>query len=111
MRTNLSANRNPGRFGCEEHSEAARRIGADGIVLLKNESVLPIDIDNVKKVLVVGENAVKMMTVGGGSSSLKARYEVSPLDGIRTALEGKAEVAYERGYVGDVSGSYNGVTQ
>lgn len=110
MRTNLSANRNPGRFGCEEHSAAARRIGADGIVLLKNESVLPIDIDNVKKVLVVGENAVKMMTVGGGSSSLKARYEVSPLDGIRAAMEGKAEVAYERGYVGDVSGSYNGVT-
>ena len=61
--------------------------------------------------LVVGENAVKMMTVGGGSSSLKAKYEVSPLDGLKAALSPKGvNVSYERGYVGDASGSYNGVT-
>ena len=111
MRTNLSSNHSSGRFVCEEHSAAARKIGADGIVLLKNEGgLLPIDIDNVHKVLVVGENAVKMMTVGGGSSSLKVKYEISPLDGIRSALAGKADVVYERGYVGDVTGEYNGVT-
>ena len=50
-----------------------------------------------------------MMTVGGGSSSLKVRHEYTPLEGIRAAAAGKAEVIYERGYVGDVTGDYNGV--
>lgn len=57
----------------------------------------------------VGENAVKMMTVGGGSSSLKAKYEVLPLEGIRAAFP-SSEVLFERGYVGDASGEYNGVS-
>ena len=52
---------------------------------------------------------MKMMTVGGGSSSLKVRHECTPLEGIRAAVGNKAEVLYERGYVGDVTGDYNGV--
>ncbi|MGM9742800.1 MAG: glycoside hydrolase family 3 C-terminal domain-containing protein [Candidatus Cryptobacteroides sp.] len=110
MRTNLSANHSTGRFVCPEHSAVARRIGDDGIVLLKNEGILPLDTTGSKKILVVGENAIKKMTVGGGSSSLKAQYEVLPLEGLETALEGKAEVKYERGYVGEVLNSYNGVS-
>jgi beta-glucosidase len=110
FRTTMSANRPYGRFTCPEHYAAARKIGAEGIVLLKNEGVLPIDVKTVKKVLVVGENAVKMMTVGGGSSSLKVQHEISPLDGLKARLNGIAEVVYERGYVGDASGEYNGVT-
>ena len=111
MRTTMSSNHSHGSFASPEHSTAARRIGADGIVLLKNEGgILPIPTQGVKKVLVVGENAIKVMTVGGGSSSLKARYEVSPLAGIQAALAGKAEVAYERGYLGSTSDSYNGVS-
>ena len=78
-------------------------------MLLKNEGgLLPVKAD-AKKILVVGENAIKMMTVGGGSSSLKVQREVSPLDGIRAAAPAGVQVVYERGYVGDVSGSYNGV--
>ncbi len=58
----------------------------------------------------VGENAIKMMTVGGGSSSLKVQRETLPLEGIRNNASGRGiEVAYERGYVGDVTGEYNGV--
>ena len=71
---------------------------------------MPININKVKNILVVGENAVKMMTVGGGSSSLKVQREVSPLDGLKARLRGIAEVDYARGYVGDVTGAYNGVT-
>ncbi|MGN1228427.1 MAG: glycoside hydrolase family 3 C-terminal domain-containing protein, partial [Prevotella sp.] len=56
------------------------------------------------------ENAIKMMTVGGGSSSLKVQREVSPLDGLRNRLKGIADVDFARGYVGDVTGAYNGVT-
>ena len=89
---------------------AARRIGEEGIVLLRNEGgVLPFDLGGMKRILVVGENAVKMMTVGGGSSSLKVQRETSPLDGIRARVGGRAEVVWARGYVGDVGGEYNGV--
>lgn len=93
-----------------EHNAAARRIAGEGMVLLKNDGgVLPVDLSKTKKLLVVGENAVKMMTVGGGSSSLKVKHECTPLEGIRAAVGDKAEVLYERGYVGDVTGDYNGV--
>ncbi len=116
FRTAMNTHKPFGSLNSDEHIAAARRIGADGIVLLKNDApagglkVLPLELDNVKKILVVGENAVKMMTVGGGSSSLKARHEVSPLEGLCEAVGDKAEIVYERGYVGHVGGSYNGVT-
>ena len=107
-RTNMNRNRPIGKFTSPEHYAAARKIGAESIVLLKNEgNILPIAKAN--KILVVGENAVKMMTVGGGSSSLKVQHEISPLDGIKARYAGKAEIIYERGYVGDIGGSYNGV--
>lgn len=111
FRTNMNRNRPYGSLCSPEHSDAARTIGEEGIVLLKNAgSVLPLDLSKHVKVAVIGENAVKMMTVGGGSSSLKVKYELSPLDGIRNALAGKADVEYARGYVGDPTGEYNGVT-
>lgn len=117
FRTTMNRNRPAGFLCSESHYEAARKIAEEGIVLLKNDNlrstktpVLPIDLKSVKRVLVVGENAVKMMTVGGGSSSLKVQREISPLDGLRARLKGIAEVDYARGYVGDVTGEYNGVT-
>ncbi|MDE5996900.1 MAG: glycoside hydrolase family 3 C-terminal domain-containing protein, partial [Muribaculaceae bacterium] len=111
MRTEMNRNRPYGSLNSDEHYAAARRIGGEGIVLLKNDkNILPIAPDK-KKILVVGENAIKMMTVGGGSSSLKVQRETLPLDGIRNAAAEKGiEVVYERGYVGDVTGEYNGVT-
>lgn len=102
----------PYGFLCSEgHYEVAQKVAAEGIVLLQNESnVLPIDPVG-KKILVVGENAIKMMTVGGGSSSLKAQHEISPLQGLQNRLrDSNCQIEYARGYVGDVSGSYNGVT-
>lgn len=110
FRTVMNPDRPWGSMLSPEHYEAARRIGEEGIVLLQNKgNVLPIDLNRAKKILVVGENAIKMMTVGGGSSSLKVQRELSPLDGIKQRVAGKAEVVYARGYVGDASGEYNGV--
>lgn len=108
--TNMNRNRPFGSFGTEEHAAAARKIGQEGIVLLQNKNnILPIDGSKAKKIAVIGENAIKMMTVGGGSSSLKARFEVSPLDGLKHRAGTQTEVVYARGYVGDIGGSYNGV--
>jgi beta-glucosidase len=109
FRTSMDRNRGYGSLCSDEHYAAARRIGDDGIVLLKNDgNVLPIPQNKPLSILVVGENAIKMMTVGGGSSSLKVQHEVLPIDGLRAALT-NATIDFERGYVGDVTGEYNGV--
>ncbi|POY38613.1 glycosyl hydrolase [Solitalea longa] len=108
--TTMNRNRPFGSFATKEHALAGRKIAEEGIVLLQNKNnILPIDLNITKKVAVIGENAIKMMTVGGGSSSLKAKYEVSPLDGLKKRIGSQAEIVYARGYVGDASGSYNGV--
>ena len=87
----------------------ARRVGEEGIVLLENNGILPLDTLNALTVLVVGENAIKKMAVGGGSSSLKAKYEITPLEGIQKAFP-LADVRFERGYVGDIGEVYWGVS-
>lgn len=110
FRTVMDRSRPIGSLCSDAHYEAARRIADEGIVLLKNEGgLLPLDFSSQSRILVVGENAVKMMTVGGGSSSLKVQREISPLDGIIERAGDKCEVIYARGYVGDVTGEYNGV--
>ena len=111
-RTTMNQNRPHGFLCSESHYAAAKQIAEEGIVLLQNKNnVLPINTQQVKRVLVVGENAIKMMTVGGGSSSLKVQREISPLEGLKVRLaKDGIEVDYARGYVGDVTGNYNGVT-
>ena len=111
-RTTMNPNRPHGFLCSESHYAAARQIAEDGIVLLQNKNnVLPINTQKAKRVLVVGENAIKMMTVGGGSSSLKVQREISPLEGLKARLaKDGIDVDYARGYVGDVTGNYNGVT-
>lgn len=111
FRTAMKSDKGFGSLCSDEHYAAARRIGAEGIVLLRNKSnLLPLDPSKPQNILVVGENAVKMMTVGGGSSSLKVQRETSPLDGLRAQAPAGSTVVWERGYVGDPTGEYNGVT-
>ncbi|MEG0463762.1 glycoside hydrolase family 3 C-terminal domain-containing protein [Bacteroides sp.] len=99
FRTNMAKERHFGSFGTEAHALAGRKIAQEGIVLLQNNrNLLPIDVRQTKRILVVGENAVKRMTIGGGSSSLKVKYEVSPLEGIRARVGSSAEVIYAPGY-------------
>ena len=110
FRTSMASQPHYGSFASEEHFAAARKIAAEGIVLLKNDGVLPLEVPRGGKILVVGENAYKKMIVGGGSSSLKTKYEVIPLEAIREAFDGTASVVWERGYVGDTTTVYNKVS-
>ena len=121
FRTTMNKHKGYGFLCSESHYEVARSIAEEGIVLLKNDKVktkkngtamtlLPLRLDDAKRILVVGENAIKMMTVGGGSSSLKAQFEILPLDGLRKTIGDKVKIDYARGYVGDTVQSYNGVT-
>ena len=118
-RTTMKRDKPFGFLCSDSHYQAALEIAQQGIVLLKNEKVkkskgekvaaplLPIDVTKTKRILVVGENAIKMMTVGGGSSSLKVQREILPLDALQARVAG---LEYVRGYVGDTIQSYNGVT-
>jgi len=101
FRTAMNRQKPYGSLTTEEHYTAAREIGNEGIVLLKNtpavkkgSPLLPIAGD--KKILVVGDNAVRLLNQGGGSSELKVKDMVSPLDGLR-ALYGD-NVTYTKGY-------------
>lgn len=98
LRTSMRRDRESGALCSEEHYQVARQVAEEGIVLLKNtNNLLPLRRD--QRVLVVGENAIKPMTIGGGSSSLKVQREVSPLRGLE-ALADADKVRYVRGYVG-----------
>jgi len=103
FRTVMDRNRPWGSFASEDHFDAARTIAEEGIVLLKNTSVtkktsplLPIDASKYKKILVVGENATRSLTKGGGSSELKVKKETSPLTALQ-ALYGD-KIIHAQGY-------------
>lgn len=110
FRTAMNQNKPFGALNSPEHIAAARRIAGEGMVLLKNSNgILPLNLKDKKKIAVIGENAIKPMTVGGGSSSLKVKKEVSPLDGLRNRFGANAEIVYARGYVGEQQKDQDGV--
>ena len=98
FRTTMMPERPYGRFVCENHSTAARRVAEEGIVLLKNsKQLLPVAPGKYTKIAVIGENATRSLTVGGGSSELKVKYEVSPLEGLQK-MYGADKIVYSKGY-------------
>ncbi len=103
FRSTMSKDRPFGRFVSPEHSAAALKIAEEGIVLLKNNrQLLPVTVGKYKKIAVIGENATRSVTLGGGSSSLKVQYEVTPLEGL-IAKYGKENIVYSRGYASERS--------
>lgn len=76
----------------------AYNVAAHSVVLLKNEGLLPIDTQKYKKIAVIGDNAVQTQSLGGVGAGVKTLYEVTPLAGLLSRLEGKAEVTYAQGY-------------
>ena len=101
FRTAMNRNKPYGCLTTEEHYAAAREIGDEGIVLLKNggkkqAGLLPIDASKYGSILVVGDNATRMLNEGGGSSELKVKDMVSPLDGLKAVYGDK--IKYVKGY-------------
>lgn len=98
FRTAMTPNRPYGRFVCPDHSSTALKIAEEGIVLLKNDKqFFPVPTGKYQKIAVIGENATRSVTEGGGSSTLKVKYEVSPLEGL-IAKYGKDHIVYSMGY-------------
>ena len=82
-----------------ETQKIAYEIAQKSIVLLKNEvGNLPIAKD-VKKIAVIGQNAVLTTAAGGIGAGVKTLYEISPLEGIQARAEkAGVEVVYAPGY-------------
>ncbi|TRX21253.1 glycosyl hydrolase [Flavobacterium franklandianum] len=98
FRTNMHQDRTLGRINNQEHIDVARKIAGEGIVLLKNEaSFFPINTSKKITIAVIGENATKSMTIGGGSSELKALNEITPLDGLKNRYK-NATIIHAKGY-------------
>ncbi|MEJ2249140.1 MAG: glycoside hydrolase family 3 C-terminal domain-containing protein [Candidatus Lokiarchaeota archaeon] len=82
-----------GSRNTKEHQMIARKIAEEGIVLLKNQrKLLPLQIENIKKVAILGPNSDKKMALGGGSSMVRAYYEITPLKGLESKLKEKVEI-------------------
>ncbi|MHA1256303.1 MAG: glycoside hydrolase family 3 C-terminal domain-containing protein [Promethearchaeota archaeon] len=76
-----------------EHQDIARKIAEEGIILLKNEgNLLPLKLNDLNKIAVVGPNATKRSAMGGGSSQVLPPYEITPLQGLEKKCKGKVEI-------------------
>ena len=97
FRTAMNPNKVIGSQCSEAHYDVCRQVGEEGIVLLKNEkNILPLDASKYQKILVVGENATRSLTQGGGSSELKTLHDVSPLEAFQGLYGDKID--YAQGY-------------
>lgn len=91
--------RKTGTYNAPAHREIVLKTAEESMILLKNDNnKLPLDKKKVKKIAVIGRNAVKIHSDGGGSAEIKALYEISPLMGIKTYLGGNVDIIYAPGY-------------
>ena len=98
FRTCMNPDKAIGKQCSDDHYEACQAIGEEGITLLRNEkNILPIAPERYKKILVVGENATRSLTQGGGSSELKTLRDISPLEAIKNLYGDKMD--YAQGYL------------
>lgn len=95
----LGGQRQRGCCNTKAHQEIALQTARESAVLLRNEGqLLPLSPDKVKRLLVIGDNAVRMHAPGGGSAEIKALYEIPPILGLRNLLGGETEITYVPGY-------------
>ncbi len=94
--------RKSGSYNTFSHRTIAKEIADQSIILLKNENLLPLKKEKIKKLLVIGDNAEKLHSFGGGSAEIKSLYEISPLMGLKSNLGGNCEVTFARGYIDDI---------
>ncbi len=94
-----AAGRKAGCYNTPEHREKVRKVAEEAIILLKNEEdILPLQPEQTKELLIIGDNAERLHALGGGSAEIKALYEISPLMGIKSQLGGNTKVTFARGY-------------
>lgn len=94
----IDGQRKKGSYNTKAHQLVAQHVAEEGIVLLKNEAnLLPLS-TKVKSIAVIGANADRPQAMGGGSSQVKAFYEITPLQGLRNAIGSKTKITFSQGY-------------
>jgi beta-glucosidase len=87
-----------GEVDTPEERAVALQGATEGIVLLKNDGgLLPLDATKIHSIAVIGPNAAVARTGGGGSSLVRPKYSIAPLDGIKEKSGGKFNVTYALG--------------
>ena len=82
----------------KEHKETAYKAAVEGIVLLKNNNnILPLNLNSLKSIAVIGPNAAEARTGGGGSSMVTPVYSISPLEALRNKLPENIKINYAAG--------------
>jgi beta-glucosidase len=96
-KTKVFGGRVSSEINTKAHQAVALQVAEEGIVLLKNDNILPIDRTKVKSIVVIGANGTRKHAGAGGSSQVNAKYEITPLEGI-TRLANGIKVSYAQGY-------------
>ncbi|WPV01492.1 glycoside hydrolase family 3 C-terminal domain-containing protein [Mucilaginibacter sp. cycad4] len=97
--TSMSANHPKGSIATPEHAKAAYDIASESIVLLKNDKqLLPLKTNGIKRITVIGDNAVRTFALGGYGAGVKAKREVTALEGIKSRFGKTADISFAQGY-------------
>lgn len=97
-KTNMFGKREEGVVNTKEHQETVLKIAEEAMVLLKNDHILPVKKESVKSIAVIGANADRKNAGAGGSSQVNAKYEVTPLAGLKNLVGDAAKITYSEGY-------------
>ena len=81
---------------CREHLELAQKIAREGMVLLKNDGILPLRKDRLKTIGVIGPNADSRAPLVGNYHGTSSRY-ITMLEGIQDAVGEEVRVLYSEG--------------
>jgi len=98
FKTHMFEKRPQGAHATKEHAELALKVAEEGIILLKNTGVLPLNKSSIKTIAVIGANANRENAMGGGSSQVRPRYEITPLKGLQKIAGNDIGVVFEQGY-------------
>lgn len=93
--------RTPGEINTPGHQKTARIIAEESIVLLKNTgNILPLKSGSGPSIAVIGDNAIRSHSEGGGSAQVPALYEITPLQGLRNYLQkDSSRITFSQGYI------------
>jgi len=104
--TSMSANHPNGSIATPAHAKTAYAIASESIVLLKNDAhLLPLKVGNIKSIAVIGDNATRTFASGGHGAGVKAKYEITALEGIKSRFGKTAEIKFAQGYKANYSAS------
>lgn len=88
-----------GSVSSDSNRQTAYQVASESVVLLKNsDDLLPLNLGDIGSVAVIGDNATRIQSRGGRTAGVKAKYEITPLEGIHDRFGDEIDVFYAKGY-------------